>query len=145
VLLKLSWVHGCWAACCALLRQAPWAPADREAPAAAAGGAPRPPFDTLLAALGPSAQPPVIVSVDIPSGGCCCSSLLASPCITSCMPTEPAASMPPQAGTWSRATPAAQASGQTCSCPSPRPSSAPATSKASRGAAWPAATALHRQ
>mmetsp|Transcript_38225 Transcript_38225/g.108030 ORF Transcript_38225/g.108030 Transcript_38225/m.108030 type:complete len:116 (+) Transcript_38225:271-618(+) len=31
-------------------------------------GAPRPPFDGILAALGPEAKPPPIVSVDIPSG-----------------------------------------------------------------------------
>lgn len=31
-------------------------------------GDPRPPFDTLLQALGPAAGPPAIVSVDIPSG-----------------------------------------------------------------------------
>ena len=31
-------------------------------------GAPRPPFDRLLAALKPAANPPKVVSVDIPSG-----------------------------------------------------------------------------
>jgi NAD(P)H-hydrate epimerase len=31
-------------------------------------GAPRPPFDELLAALAPAAQPPPVVAVDVPSG-----------------------------------------------------------------------------
>lgn len=34
------------------------------------GGAPRPPFDQLLAMLAPAANPPPIVSVDLPSGAC---------------------------------------------------------------------------
>ncbi len=31
-------------------------------------GAPRPPFDRILAALRPSAKPPVLIAVDSPSG-----------------------------------------------------------------------------
>jgi hypothetical protein len=78
---------------CLLLARAPrahWAAAlplqgsfRAEARCPAAGGAPRPPFDTLLAALAPAAQPPVVVSVDIPSGAGRCRlgrGLLAAAC-----------------------------------------------------------------